>query len=85
MPAAADEPPAAVPDASKTLAVRQLGAEGFMQAIIAAVENSSQKSKNTSEVRLAERLYLTIAEAAVLRTCYSRPESQCQNKIIPPG
>jgi len=50
-----------------------------------AVENSSQKSKNTSEVRLAERLYLTIAEAAVLRTCYSRPESQCQNKIIPPG
>jgi excisionase family DNA binding protein len=37
-----------------------------MQAIIAAVENSSQKSKNTSEVRLAERLYLTIAEAAEL-------------------
>jgi excisionase family DNA binding protein len=66
MPAAADEPPAAAPDASKTLAVRQLGAEGFMQAIIAAVENSSQKSKNTSEVRLAERLYLTIAEAAEL-------------------
>ena len=62
LPAANDEKPAA--DTGKAVAVRQPGAEQFVQAIAAAVSGMSQTSQNHPGVRLAERLYLTMGEAA---------------------
>ena len=59
---AADEKPAA--PASKAVAVRQPNPEQFMQALAAAVGTASQNSQKRAEVSLAERLYLSLAEAA---------------------
>lgn len=59
---AADEKPAA--HTSKAVAVRQPNTEQFMQALAAAVGGASQNSQKQAEVRLAERLYLTIEQAA---------------------
>jgi len=52
---------------SKAVAVRQPSAEQFLQAIAAAVGGTSQNSQKRSDVRLAERLYLTVGEAANTR------------------
>jgi predicted DNA-binding transcriptional regulator YafY len=60
-----DEKPA--PASTTALAVRQPGAQQFMESLAAALANSatqSQTSKTAAGVRLAERLYLTIGEAA---------------------
>lgn len=54
-------PAEAKPEASTALAVPSM--DRFFQAIAAAA-GTSQKSQNRSEVRLAERLFLTIPEAA---------------------
>lgn len=58
----ADEKPAS--DTSKAVAMRQPSPEQFMQALAAAVGATSQNSQKRTEVRLAERLYLTVWEAA---------------------
>jgi hypothetical protein len=57
----ADAGEAAIP--SKAVAVRQPAVEQFMHAITEAVSGISQTSQ-TSRVRLAERLYLTVREAS---------------------
>jgi excisionase family DNA binding protein len=61
LPAAADEKP---PADTRAVAVRQPGSEQFIQALMAVIEASSQNSQKRGEVRLSERLYLTIADAA---------------------
>jgi excisionase family DNA binding protein len=58
MPAAA--PPAV--NGSKAIAVRQSSPEEFMEALAKAIAGASQTSQ--TGVRLAERLYLTMGEAA---------------------
>jgi excisionase family DNA binding protein len=62
LPAAADEKPAT--NGMQAIAVRQTSAEQFLQALAAAAASVSQTSETRLGVRLAERLYLTIGEAA---------------------
>jgi len=61
LPAAADQKPT---NGTHAIAVRQPSAEQFLQAVMAAVSGASQTSETHGGVRLAERLYLTIPEAA---------------------
>jgi hypothetical protein len=62
LPRAAEEKPA--PEKSNGITVRQPSAEQFMQALAAVVSGASQTSATLSGVRLAERLCLTLGEAA---------------------
>jgi excisionase family DNA binding protein len=59
LPAAVDERPSA----DKAVAVRQPGAERFMQVLAATMANSAN-SQNLAGVRLAERPFLRIGEAS---------------------
>lgn len=61
LPAAADQKST---NGTHAIAVRQPSPEQFLQALAAAVSGTSQTSQTHSRVRLAERLYLTISEAA---------------------
>jgi excisionase family DNA binding protein len=54
----------AVNGSHATIAVRQSSPEEFMEALAKAIAGASQTSQTRLGVRLAERLYLTIDEAA---------------------
>jgi hypothetical protein len=62
LPAAAEEKPKV--NGSHAIAVRQPPAGEFLQTLAAAIAGASQTSETRLGLRLAERLYLTIPEAA---------------------
>jgi excisionase family DNA binding protein len=57
-------PPGAEEQQTSTTALAVPSMERFFRAIAAAAAGGSESSQNRSEVRIAERLYLTIPEAA---------------------
>jgi excisionase family DNA binding protein len=61
LPAAAERKPT---NGAHAIAVRQPSAEQVLEAFRAAVSGASQTSQTYGGVRLTERLYLTIGEAA---------------------